>query len=256
MHVVLVEPSFPVNQREFARALHGVGATVTGIGERPKESLDEGLRRWLTHFEQVPNVCDERVMIEKVRWLQARLPVDRLEAVVEAHIMPAARVREACGIPGTSVQTAFLCRDKPAMKEVLRKGGIPCAQSLGSGSREEIRQFASSVGFPLIVKPPAGAGASGTVRVDDMEALDQLQEHADGYRPLVAFEEGQVARADAQFTRHLRLGEAALLAEPPEPSPDPHRLHGRSPDRLHKVTETDCKSVDNVLDFYVISYSY
>jgi len=112
------------------------------------------------------------VMIEKVRWLQSRLPVDRLEATIEAHVMTAARVREACGIPGTSVQTAFLCRDKPAMKEVLRKGGIPCARSLGSASREEIRDFAASVGFPLVVKPPA-AGASGTVRVDSMEALDQ-----------------------------------------------------------------------------------
>jgi hypothetical protein len=173
MHVVLVEPSFPLNQREFARALHDVGATVTGIGERPKDSLDEGLRRWLTHFEQVPNVCDERVMIEKVRWLQSKLPVDRLEATVEAHIMPAARVREACGIPGTSVRTAFYCRDKPAMKEVLRNGGIPCAQSIGSSSREEIRDFAASVGFPLIVKPPAAAGASGTFRVDGMEALEQ-----------------------------------------------------------------------------------
>ncbi len=43
--------------------------------------------------------------------------------------MPTARVREACGIPGTSVETAFLCRDKPAMKETLRQAGIPCAQS-------------------------------------------------------------------------------------------------------------------------------
>jgi len=59
------------------------------------------------------------------------------------------------------------------MKEVLRQGGIPCAQSLGSSSRDEIRHFAVSVGFPLVVKPPAAAGASGTVRVDDMEALDQ-----------------------------------------------------------------------------------
>ncbi len=173
MHVVLVEPSFPLNQREFARGLHDLGATVTGIGERPKDSLDEGLRRWLTHFEQVPNVCDERVMIEKVRWLQAKLPVDRLEATVEAHVMPAARVRAACGVPGTSVGTAFLCRDKPAMKEVLRKGGIACAHSLGSSSREEIRDFAASVGFPLVVKPPAAAGASGTVRVEGMEELDQ-----------------------------------------------------------------------------------
>ncbi len=40
MYVVLVKPSFPLNQREFARALHDVGATVTGIGERPKDSLE------------------------------------------------------------------------------------------------------------------------------------------------------------------------------------------------------------------------
>jgi hypothetical protein len=173
MHVVLVEPCFPANQREFARALHDVGATVTGIGERPKDSLDEGLRRWLTHYEQVPNVTDEGVLIEKVRWLQSKLPVDRLEAVIEAHVMPAARVRETCGIAGTSVSTAFLCRDKPAMKEVLRRGGIPCAQSLGSNSRQEIRDFAASVGFPLVVKPPAAAGASGTVRVDSTGALEE-----------------------------------------------------------------------------------
>jgi hypothetical protein len=176
MHVVLVEPGFPANQRDFARALHDVGATVTGIGERPKDSLDEGLRRWLTHFEQVANVCDEGAMVEKVRWLWSKLPVDRLEATVEAHVMPAARVREACGIPGTSVHTAFLCRDKPAMKEVLRKGGIPCAQSLGSGSRREIRDFAASVGFPLVVKPPAAAGASGTVRVENLDALEAALE--------------------------------------------------------------------------------
>jgi formate-dependent phosphoribosylglycinamide formyltransferase (GAR transformylase) len=172
MHVVFVEPTFPPNQREFARALHDAGATVSGIGERPKDSLDESLKRWLAHYEQVANVCDEGVLTERVRWLSSKLPVDRLEATVEAHVMTTARVREACGIPGTSVRTAFLCRDKPAMKEVLRQGGVACAQSLGSSSREEIRAFAANVGFPLIVKPPAAAGASGTVRCDNQAELD------------------------------------------------------------------------------------
>ncbi len=171
MHVVLIEPTFPQNQREFARALHDVGAVVTGVGERPKEALDQDLARWLTHYEQIGSVVDEGALADKVRWLQSKLPVDRLEATVEAHILPAAHVREACQIPGTSSRTAFLCRDKPAMKEVLREGGIPCAQSLGSSSREEIRDFAEAVGFPLILKPPAGAGAAGTVRVDNDEEL-------------------------------------------------------------------------------------
>ena len=144
MHVVLIEPSFPQNQREFARALYDVGVSVTGIGERPKDSLDEDLKRWLTHYEQVGSVVDEDVVAEKVGWLSSKLPVDQLEATIEAHILPAAHVREALSIPGTSTKTAFLCRDKPAMKEVLRAGGIPCAASLGSSSRQEIRDFAEA----------------------------------------------------------------------------------------------------------------
>jgi len=172
VHVILIEPSFPPNQREFARALHDVGVSVTGIGERPKDSLDDDLKRWLTHYEQVGSVVDEDAVAEKVSWLSSKLPVDRLEATVEAHILPAAHVREALSIPGTSTKTAFLCRDKPAMKEVLRAGGIPCAASLGSSSRQEIREFAEGVGYPLILKPPAGAGAAGTVRVDDGDELE------------------------------------------------------------------------------------
>ena len=39
--------------------------------------------------------------------------------------MAAARAREACGIPGTSVRTAYLCRDKPAMKEAPASGRDP-----------------------------------------------------------------------------------------------------------------------------------
>ena len=58
MDVILVEPCVPANQREFARALHAVGARVIGIGERPKSALDDGLRRWLTHYEQIGNVTD------------------------------------------------------------------------------------------------------------------------------------------------------------------------------------------------------
>jgi carbamoylphosphate synthase large subunit len=173
--VIFIEPSFPANQREFVRALHSVGARVIGIGERPKSSLDDNLRQWLTHYEEVGNVTDDVQLEKTVRWIQTRANVQRLEAVVEAHVMAAARVRERCGIPGTSVQTAFLCRDKPAMKEALRKAGVPCAQSIGSSNVDEIKEFAEKVGFPLIVKPRDAAGASGTHRANSMgELLEAL----------------------------------------------------------------------------------
>jgi hypothetical protein len=171
--VVFIEPCFPANQREFVRALHAVGARITGIGERPKESLDSDLRHWLTHYEQVKNVTDEGEVEKVVRWLQQRVHIDRLEAVVEAHVMCAAKVRERCDIPGTSVKTTFLCRDKPAMKEALRQAGVPCAQSIGSSDPNEIRAFAAQVGFPLIIKPRDAAGASGTERVENAQQLEQ-----------------------------------------------------------------------------------
>lgn len=172
MHIVFVEPRFPGNQKLFVRALAEVGATITAIGEGGKDSLDRDLSHWLTHYEQVGSVCDEDAVLRAVRFVQGKKAVDRLEATVEAHIMPIAKVREAAGIPGTSVRTAFLCRDKPAMKEVLRAGGIPCARSTAAATVAEVRAFVEEVGYPVIAKPRDGAGASGAVRIDSDAELE------------------------------------------------------------------------------------
>ena len=172
MNVVLVEPFFPASQRQFARALAQAGATVIGIGEYGRDVLDDELKGWLQHYEQVPSVTDVPALTGAVRWVQDKLWVDRLEATVEAHTLAAAQVRESCTIPGTSVRTAWLCRDKPSMKETLRTAGVPTAASAAVDSAADAHSFAERVGFPLILKPRSGAGASGTVRVDDTAGLD------------------------------------------------------------------------------------
>ena len=172
MNVVFVDPAFPSTQRQFVRALAEVGATVIGVGDRPAEWLDDELRLWLTHYHVVPSVTDVGVMTDAVRWIQDRLYVDRLEATIEAHTMAVAQVRENCGIPGTSVHTAWLCRDKPSMKETLRAAGVPTAASTAASTAEEVRSFARTVGYPLILKPRSGAGALDTTRVDDDAGLD------------------------------------------------------------------------------------
>jgi hypothetical protein len=171
MNVVFVDPAFPPTQRHFVRALADVGATVIGIGDRPTEWLDDELRSWLWHYHQVPSVTDVDVLTDAVRWVQDRLWVDRLEATIEAHTLTAAQVRENCSIPGTSVRTAWLCRDKPSMKEVLRSAGVPTAASTGASTADEVRDFARTVGYPLILKPRTGAGALDTIRVDDDSQL-------------------------------------------------------------------------------------
>jgi carbamoylphosphate synthase large subunit len=172
MNVVFVEPFFPANQRQFARALAEAGATVIGIGEYSAADFDDQLKGWLDHYEQVSSVTDVAAMTRAVRWVQDKLWVDRLEATIEAHTMPAAQVREACTIPGTSVRTAWLCRDKPSMKEALRAAGVPTAASVAVSTAAQARAFAERAGYPLILKPRSGAGASGTVRVDSDAGLD------------------------------------------------------------------------------------
>ena len=67
MHVVFVEPAFPKNQREFVRALRAAGARVTGIGERPRESLDAELADWLYRYERIPSVTNEPALLAAVR---------------------------------------------------------------------------------------------------------------------------------------------------------------------------------------------
>lgn len=183
MNVIFVEPSFPYNQREFVRGLRAAGANVIGIGERPASYLSDELKHCLSDYVQVSSVVHEPSMLQAVKSIQSRVWVDRLEVTVEAHIMAAAAVREATGIPGTSVETAFLCRDKPAMKEALRRAGVPCAQSTRASSVQEARDFVASVGYPVIIKPPAGAGASATYRVDDDQRLELVMQEcglADG----------------------------------------------------------------------------
>jgi formate-dependent phosphoribosylglycinamide formyltransferase (GAR transformylase) len=190
MNVIFVEPAFPAYQRQFVRGLHAVGATVIGIGERPGDWLDDELKSWMTHYHQIGSVTDVRALHDAVRWIQDKVWVDKLEATIEAHILPTAEVREACGIPGTSRRTAWLCRDKPAMKDALRSAGVPTAASAAVDSIDEAHEFAAAIGYPLIIKPRAAAGAAGTSRVDNDTELDAaLQQFGAEGATSVAIEE-------------------------------------------------------------------
>ena len=171
MNIVFVEPFFPNNQARFVAALAAVGANVIGVGEYDEHDLGDELRGRLSAYYKVGNVTDEAQLNAAVEWAQSHVWVDRLESTIESHQLTAARVREARNIPGTSVRTTWLCRDKPSMKEALRSAGVPTAASAAVANVDEAVAFATEVGFPLILKPRSGAGALGTTRVDSMDEL-------------------------------------------------------------------------------------
>jgi len=174
MHVLFLAPDTHVYNHAFLRGLKSVGARVSGIGPAPMDQLSEGAKRALDGYRACPNVLDSNELLVRARELAASSSFDRIETIDEPLIEPAARLREALGVPGLSVATARLCRDKVAMKEFLRERGIPCAASAGVTSAAELRDFAAREGYPLIVKPVDGFNSLDTFRVasaTDLEAL-------------------------------------------------------------------------------------
>ena len=171
MNIVFVEPRFPDTQRQFVRALRAAGAQVMVVSEYDYDHYDDELKSWIDWHYRIDSVTDEGALEWAVRQAQHHAWVDRLECTIESHVLPTARVRERCGIPGTSAHAAHLCRDKPTMKDVLRQAGIPTAASTAIEDMAGALEFAALVGYPLIVKPRDAAGAAGTHRVDDDEQL-------------------------------------------------------------------------------------
>jgi biotin carboxylase len=121
---------------------------------------------------RVSNVLEVNQLLWAARELQDRNgKIDRLYGALEQLQEPLAAARETLGVDGLSLEAATNFRDKARMKTLLRGAGLPCARHRLAGSADDAVAFAELSGFPLVVKPPTGAGAIATFRVDDMRQL-------------------------------------------------------------------------------------
>src|SRR5690349_24841796 len=142
------------------------------ITSEPEDRLPPQLRPHLAGHWRIEDPLDPGQIAAAVQGLSRQLgPVERLLAVLEQLQVPLAQVREHLGIPGMDPVTANNFRDKAQMKTVLRAAGVPCARHKLADSAEAAEDFARVAGFPLVVKPPAGAGAKSTFRLDDAHEL-------------------------------------------------------------------------------------
>jgi hypothetical protein len=149
-----------------AAALPGVRLAL--ITCEPADRLPPDLKESLAGHWRIDDALDAGQLTAAVRGLTEQLgPVQRLLAVLEQVQVPLAQAREQLGIPGMDVVTAANFRDKAQMKTVLRAAGVPCARHRLAYTATDATDFARLAGFPLVVKPPAGAGAKSTFRLDD-----------------------------------------------------------------------------------------
>jgi hypothetical protein len=95
----------------------------------------------------------------------------RIIGILEAMMVLLAQARERYDVPGTPVSTAELFREKARMKDALRAGGLPVARHKLITCDADAEAFAEEVGYPIILKPPAGMGAKATFRVVALDAF-------------------------------------------------------------------------------------
>ncbi len=172
-NVVFAAPFSMETTRRFVEAVVALpGVRTALLTQEPLESLPAGLRGALAGHWRVADGLDPAQIAEGVRALARHLGgVDRLVGTLEQLQVPLAGVRETLGIPGLGRNAAENFRDKARMKTVLREAGLPCARHRLAASEGEALRFAGEAGFPLVVKPPAGAGAKATFRVEGAEEL-------------------------------------------------------------------------------------
>jgi formate-dependent phosphoribosylglycinamide formyltransferase (GAR transformylase) len=128
-------------------------------------------------FDDVVRVSDAlsgRDIIDAIEVLQRRHgKIDRIVGILEMIMVQLAQARAHFGIKGTGPDVAELFRDKSLMKAKLAAAGLPVAKNRLIRSAGEAESFANDVGFPIVLKPPAGMGAKATYRIQSHESLRQ-----------------------------------------------------------------------------------
>lgn len=186
-HVIFVAPFFMDATLRFvagAAALDGVALSI--VSQDPEQKLPPAIRERIVAHWRVDDALDAQQIVDAARGLARRVgPVDRLIATLEQLQVPAALAREALDLPGLGSAASANFRDKSRMKDVLRGAGVPCARHALVRSRADAEAFAATVGFPLVVKPPAGAGGKSTFRIDNPADLAALMQRfpPDGAHP-------------------------------------------------------------------------
>lgn len=172
--VLMISPGYPTELNHFTRGLSVHGARVFGIGDQPESDLPPSVRQHLSGYIQAPSLLDEPAVVAQVAAWKAAQPLDQVECLWEPGVILAAKIREHLGVPGQKVAQATLFRDKDAMKQAVAAAGIRVPLHRRAASPGECHRAALEIGFPIIIKPIAGAGSADTFRVNTKLELDSV----------------------------------------------------------------------------------
>ncbi len=172
-NVVFISPNFPTNYWLFCRELKKNGMNVLGIGDQPEEELAPEVRENLNRYCKVSNLENYEEVYRTVAYLISQYGrIDWLESNNEYWLEQDARLRT-----DFHITSGFMTEDMPRikykskMKEFYAKAGIATARYHLVDTIEGCLSFIQEVGYPVVVKPDNGVGASHTYKLSSDEDL-------------------------------------------------------------------------------------
>jgi hypothetical protein len=175
MNVFFVAPFLMEGTLRFVAAVAELPGVRAVVVTQDTADLPPGLRSRIAGRVQVPDALDVGAIERAVRDRSREVgPASRLLGVLDQLQEPLAEARARLGLPGMSVDAARNFRDKSRMKDTLARAGVPCARHGLATTASAAVEFARACGFPIVVKPPAGAGARNTFRVATEDGLREI----------------------------------------------------------------------------------
>lgn len=171
---VFISPNFPTNYWKFCAELKKNGMNVLGIGDCPYDQLMPELRGSLSEYYKVSSLENYEEVFRAVAFLTYKHGrIEWLESNNEYWLERDAALRTAFNIT-TGFKTCDMepVKLKSAMKAYYAKAGIKTARWHLVGDYAGCRQFIAQVGYPVIVKPDNGVGASRTYKLKNEDELN------------------------------------------------------------------------------------
>ena len=180
-NVVFISPNFPTNYWRFCMELKNDGVNVLGIGDQPYHELSWEQQNSMTEYYKVDSLENYEEVYRAVAFFTFKYGrIDFLESNNEYWLDQNAHLRTDFNIPGFKIEDLHRIRYKSGMKEYYRQVGIPTARWHIVDDLDGCRAFISEVGYPVIVKPDNGVGASSTYKLDNEEELLRFLSDLDG----------------------------------------------------------------------------
>ena len=175
-HVIFVAPFFMETTLRFVQgAARLPGIHLSLVSQDSADKLPQSLRKTLAAHWRVDDALDPQQLVDAVRALSIKWgPPARMIGALEQLQVPLAKARDFLGVDGMDADSARNFRDKARMNDVLRDAHIPCAKHVLAQGADQARAFVQDSGFPVVAKPPAGAGGKGTYRINSSEELETL----------------------------------------------------------------------------------